>query len=342
MTYKNYSDTDFIKDEFFVKWVSDPDEETDLFWKRWIANHPEKRREIEVAKKFIQNLQYADEYSLPEKMFSQIHENIIRFDKSQQNQRLSNKRRGKWWLAAAAITLLFVSVGIFRYNRNHKAETAIAVTYITKETINGVKHTISLPDGTKVKLNSGSSLRYSENFSAGKREVFLEGEAFFEVTEDRQNPFIVRSKDIVTQVLGTSFNVRTYKNERLSKVAVITGKVKVSSANVKPVLLTPKQMAVYDQNARKLITREFDFTEEVGWKEGILNFMNEPLEQVFRELEVWYGVKIQLEDQISLTDVYKGEFKNETLDNVLSAIGYTSGFQYHIEGKNVFVYQSKK
>lgn len=338
MTYKNYSDTDFIKDEFFVKWVSDPDEETDLFWKRWIANHPEKRKEIETAKKFIQDLQYADQYSLPEKTFSQIHENIIRFNRSQKNYEVHDKNYRRWWLAAAAITLIIVSIGVFRLNKSDKPDTNVAITYITKETVNGVKHTISLPDGTKVKLNSGSSIKYPESFTDGSREVFLDGEGFFEVTENPQKPFIVRSSNIETQVIGTSFNMRAYKNEHVSKVAVLTGMVKVSLSDVESVLIAPKQMAVYDQDAQNLITSGFNFAEEVGWKEGILNFANEPLSQVFQELEVWYGIKIQPGDHVSLTDVYKGEFKNETLENVLSAIAYASGFQYYIEEKNVFIY----
>lgn len=345
--YKNYSDIDFIKDEFFIRWVRTPDKETDLFWQNWLANHPEKRREVEVAREFLKRVKVQDEYSLPDKTFSQLHENILRYNREQRYKEMDTTKHVyfKYVRSLVAIFLLLViSIGALELVKNRSAADEYAITYITKNTIEGVKYTTVLPDGTKVKLNSSSSLRYPEHFADNRREVFLDGEAFFEVVRDEQKPFVVHSGGIKVQVLGTSFNVRDYGDEDETRVALVSGKVRIEplSESVPSLVLEPNQMAVFNRQSQLLHKSAFDFKTQIGWKEGVLVFSNTTLAEVFDRLERWYGVGINVENDVSLTDIYDGEFSNESLQNVLTAIGFASGFDFTITDKTVKIYQNKK
>src|SRR5690606_5078196 len=171
----------------------------------------------------------------------------------------------------------------------------------------GVKYTTVLPDGTQVKLNSSSSIKYPEQFSEDLREVFLKGEAFFEVKHDQQRPFIVHSGDLKIQVLGTSFNVRDYGDETETRVALVTGKVRIDpqSDTSSSLVLEPAQMAVFNRENRSLQKKPFDFKTEIGWKEGVLIFSNTTLAEAFDKIERWYGVEIKCDDDILLTDIYE-------------------------------------
>lgn len=339
MGYKNYSELDFIKDDFFVRWVRTPDKETELFWTDWLAKHPGKRQEVEIARKFLELMKVQDEYSLPEASYSQMHENILRYNREQRHKemdKLRNRRFGPIRAIAAVILLLMMSVAAIELLKD-KTPTEYAITYITKSTVEGVKYTTVLPDGTIVKLNSSSSIKYPIQFSEDQREVFLQGEAFFEVKHNQQKPFIVHSGDLKIQVLGTSFNVRNYGDESETRVALVTGKVRIDplSDTTSSLILEPNQMAVFNLESRSLYKTLFDFKTEIGWKEGVLIFSNTTLAEVFDRLELWYGVEIDCVNDILLTDIYEGEFANESLENVLTAIGFASGFDFTIIDKNV-------
>lgn len=349
MTYKDYEALDFIKDDFFVKWVNDPDKETDLFWRKWIANNPEKKKEIEVALRFLEGIRFAHQYKLPEKDFASMHERILRFNKEEKYHRLdAGKNFFKRSRAMAAVIIVFIlSVGAFvlglKINNNTK-EQEVASRFITKKTLRGTKRIITLPDGTKVKLNSASNIEYPDAFSSGVREVFLEGEAFFEVVRDTNRPFIVHCRDLNTQVLGTSFNVRSYPDDAGVKVALVTGEVKITSDTdlATSMFLKPEELAAYDPITKAIKKTKFEVNNEIGWKDGILSFNNDSLSQVFKELELWYDVEIKVDASISLEEVYKGEFKNETLENVLTGIGYASDFNFQIHGKQITIYPLKE
>lgn len=332
---------DFIKDEFFVKWVLNPDQETDRYWKQWIADHPEKQNEMIQARNFLEKLHYEDRYKLDDEVFVNIHEDILRFKKTHD---LGGKGKHRilpsWWWAAAVLCLFVFALGVMEYYGENEASTKMADTYITRETPNGVKQTVGLPDGTIVKLNSGSSIRFPENFDNDRRIVYFEGEAFFDVAKDPQKPFVIFSGDMQTQVLGTSFNLRAYSYEAARKVAVVSGRVKVAGPHGQSVTLSPDQMAVYNKEKQEKITIEaFNTKQELGWKDGLLYFNDTPIKDVLIRLEVWYGVSIEAGERVPMGDIYNGEFKDETLENVLSGIGYTSGFNYKIEGENIYIYK---
>ena len=340
MKYEDFTYIDFIKDDFFANWVLKPNYESDLFWKKWMANHPHKIQEIDKAKKFIQKISYEKNYSLSEKDFDRVHENLIRFQSEYKYKSTKTKRSSNsfYWYAAAAVLLIglftFISTNfIIDEQPTYGPEV---VTYKTTKTIRGMKHTFQLPDGTLVKLNSESSLQYPESFTSDNRVVYLEGEAYFEVENNPDKPFIIYSSGFKTEVKGTSFNIHAYEDD-IKKVSVVSGLVAVSLPDKDASFVYTKQMAVLDSKANKFQITKYDPLNEIGWKDNILHFEDVKLKQVFERLERWYGVDIIVNNKTILNDIYQGEYKNESLDNVLTGIGYTSEFQFTIENKKVYI-----
>lgn len=343
MRYSDYTAFDFIQDDFFIKWVIHDDDEAAVFWKKWLEINPHKHGELQLAKDFLSRVSYEETHKMNESEFARIHENILRF-----NDQQSIRDQNRWkrvlakvsWSVAAAILVFVSSLLIFL----EKEGTPIMIPVIETQTIStpkSGKRPVKLPDGSMVRLNGNSNITFPKEFFGNEREVWLDGEAFFEVAPDSTKPFIIRSEDFTVEVLGTSFNYRSFNEEQLKKVAVVTGKVKVMIPENEPLLITPELMAVYDIRSNKIVTERFDVKFETSWKDGILYFHRSPLDFVFDQLENWYDVNIEVSPEVSLKDLYSGEYQNETLQNVLFGIGYTSGFNYSINGKQVKIFKKE-
>ena len=171
----------------------------------------------------------------------------------------------------------------------------------------------------------------------------LEGEAFFEVVRDQSKPFIIRSGNIRTTVLGTSFNVKAYQGSDNIQVAVVSGEVKVEPIPENPeknhqksVFLTRNKKAVYEKNKALLTTSTLE-EEDIAWKDGILLFKNANEADVVRKLEEWYNVRFSIEGQGNKKWDLTARFKNETLEHTLKVISHQVGFTFNIEEKNVSV-----
>ena len=339
MKYQDYTFLDFLQDDYFKQWVLKPDTESDLFWNSWLEmDHPNKQKMLK-AKKIIKGIGYQNYHKIDKADVNHLHENIIRFNQFHrlENYDLNRDMKPAYWIAAAVSAILVISAAIFIQFNVDDAPLVPSITYNTSETIPGVKQTIKLPDGTLVKLNAESVIRYPSEFSADRRVVELTGEAFFEVEEDTSRPFIIESAGFSTRVLGTSFNIQTYPGEQ-QKVAVVTGLVQVTTTTGATALINPDQMLAIDRETSNFQFLEFDYAQEIGWKDGILRFEDQPLEDVFRKLERWYGVEISCQNAELLDDTYKGEFKNESLDNVLKGIGYTSDYSFEEEEGVYLIY----
>lgn len=163
----------------------------------------------------------------------------------------------------------------------------------------GEYKTIMLSDGTLVELHAGSKLQYPRAFNGATREVYLEGEAFFEVTKDKKHPFIIHTSKADTRVVGTSFNVLAYPNQSKHEVAVITGKVAVSGLQTKKqVLLVPGQKVVIDNHENQLKTySNIPIAKISSWRNGILNFDDSRLRDVIEIIENHYDIKITVEGE---------------------------------------------
>lgn len=241
----------------------------------------------------------------------------------------------------AAVFAITASTVYYQWGRQSVKEKPLAAQEIQKQTQKGQRLLTRLPDGTMVKLNSKSILRFPEKFTDDKREVFLEGEAFFNVTENKEAPFIIKTEKMNIKVLGTSFNIRSYSTEKDKKVAVATGLVQVSNESGKVLYVKPDSMAVFSTLDRALNIITYDRNKELGWKDNVLYFNKTKFDEVFKKLEEWYGVTIHLKEKVDLQERFSAEFNDESLKNVLQNIELTSDLHFQIKGKKVYVYKIK-
>lgn len=155
---------------------------------------------------------------------------------------------------------------------------------------------IAFSDGTRAWVNSGSRLVYPSVFSGGKREIYVEGEVFLEVTPDKRNPFVVKTNRMQVQVLGTSFNVNAYKNEALQQVVLVTGRVEVKTGRKETRILSPSEMLSLGN--REVAVKTVDVNEYVTWKDGFYQYRHERLSAVFKRLGRYYGKEILYQEAV--------------------------------------------
>lgn len=258
-------------------------------------------------------------------------------------------KRKSFWLKMAAMFLVISLAGIVGlYLENDQLGEAQENTVLKRSSIsNGQTASLQFGDGTVVKLNGGSTLSYPETFSSDQREIYLEGEAFFEVTPDESRPFIVHTGNISTEVLGTSFNIKAYESENEVQVAVAEGLVAVTqlksdnSSNhteQEKVLLKENQWLTYRSLGQILEKGEGNIREIIAWKDRVLLFSNKSFAQVAEMLERWYGVGIEIEDEDLKSQILEGEHQDASLREVLNSLQVAMNFEYEIDGKNVRIY----
>jgi transmembrane sensor len=241
-------------------------------------------------------------------------------------------------LAASIALIMAVSIVFFPYQQKSDTEPS-PPAYVVKENMTRQKSKIPLPDGSVAWLNAESSIRYIEGFKSDTRRIELDGEAFFEVAENPNKPFEVVSGDILTTALGTSFNVRNFKNQDKTSVFLNSGVVRVENLirKTKPEVLDPGYGISYDRK-QGTIDKFMDMNRNIiAWKDGILRFDDADLMAVIEELGIWYGVEIEVKGRPGSGWRYTGEFKNEYLSNVLNSMAYAKKFNYVIDGQKVMI-----
>ncbi|GJM27437.1 MAG: anti-sigma factor [Cyclobacteriaceae bacterium] len=337
---------DLLQDEFFIKSVCNPDQEATDYWRRWLERNPDRKDDFELARQAILSIEYKNYKKIPKSASEQMFENIRAFKRlidekeslDESNNFLRPYTSRILRVASVVVVLITISFSLYYFDFGINKDQAHASNFkVEKNTPHGVKKTIILPDGTVVKLNSGSELKYPSQFINGKRMVELRGEAFFDVVEDKSRPFIVKTRDIYAQVLGTSFNIRSYQDEENSEVALISGRVKVNDFLGNEILLEPSEKVVFSYKNEELYKSKFNVHMVTGWLENILIFEKSSIEQIAVKLERWYGVKIDFDLSSPIKGSYSGEFKDEPLNVVLDGIGYASEFEYLINGNHVTI-----
>lgn len=238
-------------------------------------------------------------------------------------------------VAACMAILLGIGHGVVQARVEAQPEQT-ATVWLEKTTSWGQKLSFSLPDGSRVKLNAGSSLKYPQQFAADCRHVELVGEAFFEVTKNKDKPFSITSGAVETTVLGTSFNVNAYTDQEAIAVSVLTGKVHVAATSGE-VSLLPHEQGVYQKRKGKIVKEKIDIEKVLYWKTGVLHFEDAPLEEVANALAKWYGVTITFENEALKRCHLTATYKKEALATVLASIIYTKkSLHYEVsEEKNI-------
>lgn len=254
-------------------------------------------------------------------------------------QRIFGFQFKKWMRVAAMFFLpLLTAAGMYFYM--DKAESSNASLVIAVE--RGQKANITLPDGSKVWLNSQSKLTYSANFNLKKRELELNGEAYFEVAHNPHKPFIVHSNDIAVEALGTAFGVKAYNEDNLISSILMRGKVRVTTPDGESILM-PNDRIIYDKTSHKkvlnAVTNATDFT---GWIHNELRFENESLGEIAKTLQRVYNVEIIFASEKLRNQRYTGTLNNNSLDSVLNIITLTSPISFKIDQQQVKLYEKKK
>jgi transmembrane sensor len=236
------------------------------------------------------------------------------------------------WLKVAALLAILLSAAFFGFYRYQGKSSSLQEF----RTAAAQRKTITLTDGTRIWLNNASVLRYPVKFGSRTREVELEGEAFFEVAHHAARPFLVHTRGLRVQVLGTSFNVSAYAADKDITVNVATGKVAVIS-DLNTVMLKRAEGIVYNRRAKSFLPSAEDTGLSRAWQNNTLYFRYQTLENISLRLERWYGVKFSIKNERLMRKKYTLEQHNETLDNVMKVLS-AGEFSYKITGNAVAVW----
>ena len=233
-------------------------------------------------------------------------------------------------------TIVFDSVSSqLQYKKDEKAGHDEPMVYNQLYTPKGGEYSLMLADGTKVWLNAESTLRFPVKFASEKREVFLDGEAYFEVTPDQKCPFIVRMGQRTVQVLGTCFNICAYHMDNYWQTTLVTGKVNVQSDG-DTFLLSPSEQFTENVKTGKKEVRKIDISEYLSWREGIIRFKGERLEDIVQKLERWYDFQMFYANDQLRNMRFRGVFnKYDSFDVVLRKLEQTTNIRFDIKGNTV-------
>lgn len=334
MDYKDYKLDDFLRDKNFIRWVSKPDEDGDIFWKNWLESHPEQAKNALRAKNIIQSLKF-DIPKKPSGQFEKVLQNILK-NSPQIHERKANQYKkhsygfSSWMIRVAASFFFLITFGILLYLHQpveKSVEKPVEEKYITKSNPRGKKSTLMLPDSTRVILNDESTIKVSSNFMT-HRMVELKGEAYFEVRKNTDlGAFTVRTGDLQTVVLGTTFSVKAYEADADISVLLNSGKVLVEHVKGNRQELLPGEKIKYShQTGMKKL--KFDRATDLAWKDGILIFKGAGLYEFKNTLERWYDVSVVIKGQPAESWSINGRFNNEELRVVLESLKYTQEIDY--------------
>lgn len=218
-------------------------------------------------------------------------------------------------------------------------EKELVSEYHTLKIPRGGEYRLKLSDGTIVFLNSESELRYPINFGTMLREVELKGEAFFEVAEDQQRPFVVKAEQVHVKVLGTSFNVNTYDKDYIETV-LVNGSVGIQvDGNDQEWRVKPNELARFDRKNKTIEVTEVDVLPYVTWKEGHFLFKNQSLEQIMDIMARWYDIKVEFQDE-SIRDLhFTGDIRRHAdFSVILKALTSSVNVDYKLKGHELILY----
>lgn len=258
-----------------------------------------------------------------------------------------HQSKRKWYrIAVAAALVIVIGVGVILRQQHN------VILHSTNETTTtrGSKSTVKLPDGTMVMLNANSSLKYDDDFKKDKREVILEGEAYFDVAHDAGRPFIIHTHTADIKVLGTVFNVRSFKGGYF-ETALIKGKVSVYLKNKAEgsFVLRPGQKLVVEDKENKsdrgtagsvkidTITIMDSLVAETSWTKDQLVFADKPLVDIAAELEKIFAVKIVFKSDKAKQVRYNGSYSDTDLNEILDIINMSKPIKYHREKDTIYI-----
>lgn len=228
-------------------------------------------------------------------------------------------------LKVAAIALILFS-GNFLLQKDDQMESL--PSFQTLYVLAGQRAELILPDSTKVWLNANSKLVYPSSFKEGIRQVELDGEAYFDVRHNGDNPFVVRTKSMNVTVLGTEFNVSAYSGIEEFNIALLRGSVELNSPDLsRKYRMTAGEQVLYRDG--KYVSDQIGSMDYFKWKEGLLSFNNQPIHVIIEKLRLYYDIRIEVADLPFLKERYSGKFRvKDGIEQVLKVLQLEHKFTY--------------
>ncbi|HLK28121.1 MAG TPA: FecR domain-containing protein, partial [Puia sp.] len=344
-------------DDHFIQWVISPDESSNAYWSDWMKKNPNRIDDLLRAKKIAQDLKSAQKQTDSEHLSRAIWENIHLNIEQEENvidiaAPAYKKRNYLVAASVAAIVLIFSSAYYLLHTNNSnqignsakKVENSIVKNNLEHINSTSESRIVYLVDGTKITLQPGASIRHAVFLQKDKREVYLDGDAFFEVAKDAKRPFYVYAHDIVLRVLGTSFNVTTNKANGNVTVLVKTGKVSVYKYNNQAkaeFILTPNESVRYTAQNQNIAKSESDAelskAEMTSKHEINFNFEETPVIKIFEVLEEAYGIKIKCDEKIFSKCIITTALNDATFDDKLKIICEATNATFTVQNNEVTI-----
>ncbi|MGC4231388.1 MAG: FecR domain-containing protein [Niabella sp.] len=337
--YDQYTLADFLSDEDFQDWIIKPDAAKDAFWEAWLLKHPGKEEVVHLAKEILRSLDFKVNKPSAHKAQAALEKVLLEMENRPKFPKKGMIAFIRSW-RAAAILLPLIGVGLlFFWQMGSTRLENVATAF-------GEMSRVTMPDSSFIMLNANSTLTYKKAWKSSEpRELWLKGEAFFEVkhldTDNRieaHERFLVHTKNIVVEVLGTSFNIRERRGE--TEISLQEGSIKVSFRDSKrePLILKPGDILKIDpEDNIHLTNNRFSADNSSAWSEKKLILNNPTLAEIFRYLEDIYGKKFVFKDPNLAEKKLEGPIHIDSLEDALFIISTALNVSFTNEKDTILV-----
>ncbi|RRB03696.1 FecR family protein [Larkinella rosea] len=354
MNYYQFSTEDLAADDYFKEWVSSPGPETEAFWTAFLRDYPERYYQVEEARQLVTGLREIQHQPDPTGQVDAIWNRIEHTLDENRPLPVSPWWTGsRFWKVAAAVLL---TLGVGWWGRQQLTKTDLTGPELSLansewiETLNEASQIlrVQLADGSQVELQKGGRLRYRKEMAGTQREVYLTGEAFFDVKKNPKKPFVVYANGLVTKVLGTSFRIKAPANAPTVTVDVKTGRVsvypnqpsRILDPESKGIVLTPNQKVVFQRDAATLDKVLVERPSLLISKKEMQRFVFEDasVDRVFTAIEKAYGIDIIFDEEVMQYCTLTMSIDNEDLFQKLDVICKVLDARYKLIDAQIVIY----
>jgi transmembrane sensor len=362
----NYSVEDLVCNESFQQYCLGSSLAEQVKWEEWIQANPDRLDDFNYAKKIVKLLSLNQGSRIEQlkqlragmKQQAMLKESLLTPVEMYIPKPTSPRKTGIYTYIGGIAASIALVVGFYLLADTRiagepvfKAEKQAGYVFSSGTT---PRKTVVLSDGTLITLAIESSIETGRSFNTGKREIWLKGEAFFDVKHDASRPFIVHTSFDEIRVLGTTFNVKAYPNAASMETSLIKGSVQVNSKQYEgySVILKPNQKLISSKRSAVLsdedpkrhfqvsalkVAQKTQLPTELNWVRSRLDIDNQPLSVIADRLQKWYGIEVVITDEAVKNYYYSGTFENETIIKTLEALQLSYPFTFHMEQERIVI-----
>lgn len=329
------------REQLSAYFFNDCDEDTTVLVEKWFYNFGKTDEAVELLHELwmkIESESSSDNSSDVETAFETFKSRLLSFKEEKSDY--SIRKRMSPWLRRAAVLLFLPLLSLTMYLCFH-SDGDSQIRWMEKSVAFGEIEKLALPDGSVVWLNSGSTIIYPSEFKSDMRQIFFDGEGYFDVYTDADRPMNIHVKGNLVQVHGTTFNLKAYKNENILELSLMDGSVSFSTAGSddQKHYLSPGESLTYDMEQDKFTHSCFSKDNVTVWKEGGLYFRNKTLDEIVRQLERTYDIRIViLNEELRQIRYHMAFVNNESIEDILQFIDNDSRVIVSRRGDVVEIY----